>query len=153
MYAGNQIGLIKKVVHALSFTRLVPERSETEPERFISSLLWNSISKLLRNFWSSYNLFWSCYALSLENPGKLIQKIGHKKGCRFLITKFHLCMDEFSRNWSGWYPRTMMILTEDCRCSWNEHPPTVGGLIQNSQRYSQFCVEFIDWKFTKVRTS
>ena len=39
MYAGNQIGLIKKVVHALSFTRLVPERSETEPERFISSLL------------------------------------------------------------------------------------------------------------------
>ena len=55
MYAGNQIGLIKKVVHALSFTRLVPERSETEPERFISSLLWNSIFKLLRNFWFSYD--------------------------------------------------------------------------------------------------
>ena len=58
MYAGNQIGLIKKVVHALSFTRLVPERSGTEPERFISSLLWNSISKLLRNFWFSYNQLW-----------------------------------------------------------------------------------------------
>ena len=64
MYAGNQIGLIKKVVHALSFTRLVPERSETEPERFISSLLWNSIFKLLRNFWFSYKLWSAIWPMS-----------------------------------------------------------------------------------------